>query len=64
MDKNEQLMQLLETMDVPSLRMNDLRWLSRNLGMRNRRHPQFLEAIKLIRLLLKEEDTYSNESIR
>lgn len=42
------LKKLLDEMDVPELRKNDVWWLSRNLGIRNSKHPKFKEAMKLI----------------
>lgn len=47
-----ELLIILDTMDVPQLRKKDLRWLSRNLAIRNRDHPQFPQAMKIIRELL------------
>jgi hypothetical protein len=43
---------ILNKMDVPILRQNDVRWLSRNLGIRNSAHPDFAEAMRLIKELL------------
>lgn len=53
MNEAEQLQEILLTMDVPLFRKSDLRWLSRNLGIRNRQHPKFQEAMKLIQFLMK-----------
>lgn len=46
MDKLEQI---LRTMDIPQQRMNDHRWLMRNLAIRNADHKDFQEAMVLIR---------------
>lgn len=46
------LEEIINTMDVPSGRKNDPRWLARNLGFRNRNHPDYNEAINLIKALL------------
>ncbi len=46
--EKRRLNELLETMDVPKSRFADLRWLTRNLGIRNEKHPNFLEARRLI----------------
>ena len=46
---NNELQQLLERMDVPTLRRNDMGWLTRNLGIRNSEHPDFNRAIELIK---------------
>lgn len=53
------LERILETMDVPPARKEDLRWLSRNIAFRNWQHPQFNEACDLISSLLREEITNS-----
>jgi len=45
------LARILATMDVPSLRIDDINWLSRNLAVRNASHPDFKTANKLIRQL-------------
>lgn len=46
---------LLETylrdMDVPVGRYRDYFWLSRNLAIRNREHPNFMDAIRIIKQL-------------
>lgn len=47
-EKIKRLHKLLETMDVPEDRKDDLAWLSRNLGIRNRRVLGFAEAMDLI----------------
>jgi len=46
-----ELQELLIHMDVPPDRRDDLRWLSRNLGIRNRTHPYFLRVQEIIREL-------------
>jgi len=43
------LQKILETMDVPKMRLNDRAWLLRNLGVRNKEHPDFEKAMSLIR---------------
>ena len=53
----EKLKNLLETMELPSERIrnlhpNNLRWLQRNIRVRNSEHPQIDEALKLIKALL------------
>lgn len=47
----ERLQEILATMEIPSTRCQDLRWLGRNLGVRNGAHPHFHEAVGLIRHL-------------
>lgn len=53
----EQLADVLETMDVPKERkeptMPNLLWMLRNLGIRNGEHRDFPEAIRLINSLLR-----------
>jgi hypothetical protein len=53
------LERILESMDVPPARKEDLRWLSRNIAFRNWQHPQFNDATALIAKLLREEITNS-----
>lgn len=50
------LEELIEGMKVPEGRKGDLRWLQRNLGIRNREHPRYHEAIKFIVEELKKRD--------
>jgi hypothetical protein len=53
-----ELVSILKTMDVPrrrcELSKSNLRWLARNIAVRNREHPQFEDAFNLIKLLLKK----------
>jgi hypothetical protein len=49
-----ELIAILNTMDVPRLRKTDLRWLSRNLAIRNRDHPEFFRAMRIIHDLLRK----------
>ena len=56
-ETKEQLTIILNTMDVPKNRTNlddpsSISWLNRNLFVRNFSHPQFMDAIKLIKKLL------------
>ena len=61
MDKNkteQSLTVLLEKMDVPSMRRDvtvasNLRWLQRNLAVRNSQRPNMSAAFVLIRDLLR-----------
>jgi len=46
---NERLKEILETMDIPVQRLSDRGWLMRNLAIRNQDHPDFDEAMSLIR---------------
>jgi hypothetical protein len=53
-----QLVGILEEMDVPEMRkdikrLSNLRWLQRNLLIRNRKHPKAAEAIGIIKLLAR-----------
>lgn len=52
-ENEERLQSLLESMDVPSARRQDNRWLLRNLAIRNAGHENFEEAMRLIRQKLK-----------
>ena len=54
----DRLVKILKSMDIPRRRLelskNNLRWLARNIAVRNREHPQFEEAFDLIKLFLKK----------
>jgi len=57
--KKSALSTLLEQMDVPEMRKQlrdtDIRWLNRNLGIRNKNHPMFETTIGLVTWLLKNK---------
>lgn len=53
--KQEQLVDILKTMDIPPFRFNDLGWLSRNITIRNFGHERINEARQLIKELLNEK---------
>jgi hypothetical protein len=44
---------LLKDMDVPPRRLEDPAWLSRNLSVRNKNHPNFEAALNVVMKLLK-----------
>ena len=44
----QELHRVLENMDIPKLRFNDIAWLDRNIGINNSEHPNFLLATWLI----------------
>jgi hypothetical protein len=46
--KEIRLSKILDTMDVPGFRKTDITWLSRNLGINNRDHKDFDEAMRLV----------------
>ena len=53
----ERLLQILQTMEIPEFRrdvceLSNLRWLLRNISIRNSQHPQHLEAQDLLRKML------------
>lgn len=52
-DDKQRLNALLSTMDVPparcALEPNDIRWLGRNIAVRNHAHPQIDEARALLK---------------
>jgi hypothetical protein len=58
MDGREQLKEILGSMDVPQAKLNlsdgDMRWLGRNIGVRNQEHPRFREAVRLLYDLLPD----------
>lgn len=49
----EKLGQLLRGMDVPVFRKTTPKWLIRNLGIRNGKHPNYPEALEVIKELIK-----------
>ena len=56
MDKNE-LENILRTMDIPKMRLDvnkpeNLRWLVRNIRVRNSEHPEVDKAHELIRAIM------------
>ena len=51
--KYTRLQNILNSMVVPKLRKDDFKWLLRNLGICNSHHPQYEEAINLIKELMK-----------
>jgi hypothetical protein len=56
----EKLQRLIKGMDLPIQRKtqttpHNIRWLSRNLGVRNSEHPKFQEAKLLLVKLLRED---------
>jgi len=58
--KKSKLHDILVNMQVPAMRMNldkeeNIRWLSRNLGIKNGEHQEILTAIDLIKSILKEK---------
>lgn len=59
MNDKERLSEILSTMDVPEIRreinLGNLSWLTRNMAVRNRSHPDFEEARGLVKNLFKEE---------
>ena len=59
-DKQQQLAEMLEEMDVPDFRKNlsrlaNIRWLWRNLLIRNRNHPKAMQAVGIARVLMREK---------
>ena len=57
-EEKSQLREILEEMDIPEFRkninmFNNLRWLSRNMLIRNTNHPKGLQAIKIVRKLMR-----------
>lgn len=47
----EELHKILEGMDIPILRYNDLPWLNRNIEINNSKHPDLMLAKLLIQNL-------------
>lgn len=53
MTNEDKLESILNTMDIPPFRKNDMGWLIRNITIRNNNHPQINEAIQLIKNINK-----------
>ena len=59
MEQEQQLLEILDTMDLPQLRkdatnVHHLRWLERNIMVRNSQNPRFNEAMELVRALIRK----------
>jgi hypothetical protein len=58
-DPRETLVRILKNMDIPrrrhELSNNNLRWLNRNIAVRNSGHPEFETARALITQLLRRK---------
>ena len=57
-EKKAQLAEMLEQMDVPAFRKNlarlaNVRWLFRNLLIRNRNHPKVMQAIGITKEIMR-----------
>ena len=56
----EQLQTLIRTMELPfyrkaNLDKHGLLWLARNMGMRNKNHPKYPEAVEQLKIILREK---------
>lgn len=52
----DELHNILMIMDVPEKRKDDIRWLGRNLGIRNGSNPKFKRADEILKILLRNEE--------
>ncbi len=57
-EEKAELREILDEMDIPEFRkyihrFANLRWLSRNMGIRNQNHPKGLQAIRIVRKLMR-----------
>ena len=50
----EELHKILEGMNIPKLRFNDLPWLNRNIEIYNSKHPDLMLAKQLIQNLQRK----------
>lgn len=48
-----EIQSILSTMDIPSSRRHDYKWIARNLGVKNLTHKDFNRAMELIKEILK-----------
>ena len=67
-EKKAQLAEMLEEMDVPDFRKNldklsNIRWVWRNLLIRNRNHPKAMQAIGIAKVLMREKRE-QNQGVR
>ena len=57
--KEQRLEELLETFDVPSMRLKnkDWKWMNRNLGIKleNRENPEYEKVVGLLKEILEDE---------
>jgi len=65
--KQSALKKLLQPFDIPEsrreLRSPDIRWLSRNLGIKNGDNPMFETAMGLIKWLIKNDKSKGRDII-
>jgi hypothetical protein len=52
-DNTKRLNEILKTMDIPEGRIHDTFWLRRNLMFNNKDHPDFEEAIRILKQVSK-----------
>jgi hypothetical protein len=45
---NPAITEILDTMDIPENRKTDTQWLIRNVGIKNRNHPEYNKLIMLL----------------
>jgi len=62
---NNQLSECIETMDIPTNRRDtklfgNVLWLSRNIRIRNNQHPEYENAIALIKQILRSKCYIAN----
>jgi hypothetical protein len=52
------LLEILATMELPQMRLDrrDWKWMMRNIGVNNREHPEFKEAVKLLREAVEDDN--------
>jgi len=60
----KELNELLDKMDIPDNRRNDIPWLSRNLGIRNSNHPDYSRASNIIKAIMKSSKGTLEERIK
>jgi hypothetical protein len=52
------LLEILATMDLPEMRLTrrDWKWMMRNISVRNHKHPELKEAVKLLREAITDDE--------
>ena len=68
-EKKAQLAEMLEEMDIPDFRKNldklsNIRWLWRNLLIRNGNHPRATEALEMIVKMSREKNKQNQQVVR
>ncbi len=50
-----ELCKILQTMDIPISRLDDIFWIQRNLSIKNKNNPNLKRALELVKIKVIEE---------